>query len=52
MGKPVPELVALFRSIVAEGREIHPMASDFLEHFMDGAAPRGRCRCAGCARSR
>ncbi|WP_344872335.1 hypothetical protein [Nonomuraea antimicrobica] len=36
MGKPVPELVALFRSIVAEGREIHPMASDFLEHFMDG----------------
>lgn len=35
-GKPVPELAALFRSIVADGRQIHPMASDFLEHFMDG----------------
>jgi hypothetical protein len=35
-GKPVTELAALFRSIVADGREIHPMASDFLEHFMDG----------------
>lgn len=36
-GKPVPELVALFRSIVDGGREIHPIASDFLRHFMDGA---------------
>ncbi|WP_433514761.1 hypothetical protein ACQP2T_03565 [Nonomuraea sp. CA-143628] len=36
-GKPVPELAALFRSIVTEGRDFHPMASDFLEHFMDGA---------------
>ncbi|TDD82051.1 hypothetical protein [Actinomadura rubrisoli] len=36
-GKPAPELAALFRSIVAESREIHPLASDFLEHFMDGA---------------
>jgi hypothetical protein len=36
-GRPVPELAALFRSIVAEGRKVHPMASDFLEHFMDGA---------------
>ncbi|MGP3911463.1 hypothetical protein [Nonomuraea sp. 10N515B] len=36
-GRPVPELVELFRSIVEGGRRLHPMASDFLEHFMDGA---------------
>ncbi|TDD25518.1 hypothetical protein [Nonomuraea diastatica] len=36
-GRPVPELVALFRSIVDGGRDFHPIASDFLEHFMDGA---------------
>ena len=36
-GRPVPELAALFRSIVEDGRAVHPMASDFLEHFMDGA---------------
>ncbi|MFC4121668.1 hypothetical protein [Nonomuraea zeae] len=36
-GRPVPELVTLFRSIVDGGREFHPIASDFLEHFMDGA---------------
>ncbi|MGW0807908.1 hypothetical protein [Nonomuraea sp. NPDC002799] len=35
-GRPVPELVVLFRSIVDGGREFHPIASDFLEHFMDG----------------
>lgn len=35
-GKPAPELAALFRSIVADARGIHPIASDFLEHFMDG----------------
>ncbi|WP_344489263.1 hypothetical protein [Nonomuraea monospora] len=36
-GRPVPELVGLFRSIVDGGRDYHPIASDFLEHFMDGA---------------
>jgi hypothetical protein len=36
-GRPVPELAELFRSIVEEGRGVHPMASDFLNHFMDGA---------------
>jgi hypothetical protein len=36
-GKPTPELTALFRSIVAEARTVHPVASDFLNHFMDGA---------------
>ncbi|WP_131738773.1 hypothetical protein [Actinomadura roseirufa] len=36
-GRPVPELAALFRSIVDESREIHPIAADFLNHFMDGA---------------
>lgn len=36
-GRPVPELDALFRSIVADSQKIHPMASDFLAHFMDGA---------------
>ena len=36
-GRPVPELAALFRSIAAEARRFHPMASDFLEHFLDGA---------------
>jgi hypothetical protein len=36
-GRPAPELVALFRSIIDEGREVHPIAGDFLEHFMDGA---------------
>ncbi|RKS78919.1 hypothetical protein BZB76_0357 [Actinomadura pelletieri DSM 43383] len=35
-GKPAPELVTLFRSIIDEGRAVHPIASDFLEHFMDG----------------
>ncbi|MFD2354017.1 hypothetical protein ACFSTC_39175 [Nonomuraea ferruginea] len=35
--RPVPELVALFRSIIDGGRDVHPIASDFLEHFMDGA---------------
>ncbi|MEW9547355.1 hypothetical protein [Nonomuraea sp. NPDC050783] len=36
-GRPVPELVGLFRSIIDGGRDFHPIASDFLEHFMDGA---------------
>lgn len=36
-GRPVPELATLFRSIVTESRQIHPVASDFLDHFMDGA---------------
>jgi hypothetical protein len=36
-GKPVPELVALFRSTIDGGRQVHPIAADFLEHFMDGA---------------
>jgi hypothetical protein len=36
-GRPVPELVGLFRSIVDGGRRFHPIASDFLEHFMDGS---------------
>ncbi|MFI0482844.1 hypothetical protein [Actinomadura sp. 9N215] len=36
-GKPSRELAELFRSIAAEARGIHPMASDFLTHFMDGA---------------
>ncbi|MGI5272402.1 hypothetical protein ACQEUU_24825 [Nonomuraea sp. CA-218870] len=36
-GEPVPDLVALFRSIIDGGRDVHPIASDFLEHFMDGA---------------
>jgi hypothetical protein len=36
-GRPVPELARLFRSIVDQGRDVHPIASDFLEHFMDGA---------------
>jgi hypothetical protein len=35
-GKPVPELAVLFRSIVADSREIYPMAADFLNHFMSG----------------
>jgi hypothetical protein len=36
-GKPVPELATLFRSIVAESREIYPVASGLLDHFMAGA---------------
>ncbi|MFC4014773.1 hypothetical protein ACFOY2_46635 [Nonomuraea purpurea] len=36
-GKPTPELAALFRSIVTESRSVHPVAADFLNHFMDGA---------------
>jgi hypothetical protein len=36
-GKPVPELVTLFRSTIDGGRQVHPIAADFLEHFMDGA---------------
>ncbi|MFD0686056.1 hypothetical protein [Actinomadura fibrosa] len=36
-GEPTPELAALFRSIIEEARDIHPNASDLLEHFMDGA---------------
>ncbi|NJP92376.1 hypothetical protein HCN51_23385 [Nonomuraea sp. FMUSA5-5] len=36
-GRPVPELVDLFRSIIDGGRDFHPIASDFLQHFMDGA---------------
>jgi hypothetical protein len=40
-GRPVPELAALFQSIVTESRPVYPMAADFLNHFMDGAgAPR------------
>lgn len=35
-GRPVAELDALFRSIVDESRQIHPIAADFLAHFMDG----------------
>jgi hypothetical protein len=37
-GRPAPELAGLFRSIIDDGRRFHPMASDFLNHFMDGAA--------------
>ncbi|TDB89415.1 hypothetical protein E1264_08355 [Actinomadura sp. KC216] len=36
-GKPAPELAVLFRSIATESRDIYPMASDVLNHFMDGA---------------
>src|SRR3569833_15053 len=36
-GRPVPELVTLFRSTIEGGRQVHPIAADFLEHFMDGA---------------
>lgn len=36
-GRPVPELVTLFRSTIDGGRQVHPIAADFLEHFMDGA---------------
>jgi hypothetical protein len=36
-GRPAQELATLFRSIVADSREIHPIAADFLDHFMDGA---------------
>ena len=36
-GRPVPELATLFRSIVSDSREVHPIAADFLGHFMDGA---------------
>jgi hypothetical protein len=36
-GRPVPELATLFRSIVADSRDVHPVAADFLDHFMDGA---------------
>ncbi|GAA2637633.1 hypothetical protein SMC26_37685 [Actinomadura fulvescens] len=36
-GRPVPELAGLFRSIIVESRRVHPIAADFLEHFMDGA---------------
>ena len=36
-GRTVPEQDALFRSIAADAQKIHPMASDFLAHFMDGA---------------
>ncbi|NKZ09262.1 hypothetical protein [Actinomadura latina] len=36
-GRPPAELAALFRSIVAESRTVHPVAADFLDHFMDGA---------------
>jgi hypothetical protein len=35
-GKPVPELVVLFRSIVTQSRKTYPVAADFLNHFMDG----------------
>ncbi|TDD74795.1 hypothetical protein E1293_29140 [Actinomadura darangshiensis] len=38
---PVAKLVALFRSIAAGGRRMHPVAGDVLQHFMDGGgAPR------------
>ncbi|MFA1538239.1 hypothetical protein [Actinomadura monticuli] len=36
-GRPAAELAALFRSIVTESRTVHPVAADFLDHFMDGA---------------
>ncbi|GAA4622860.1 hypothetical protein GCM10023196_016740 [Actinoallomurus vinaceus] len=36
-GRSAPELAALFRSIIDDGRDVHPIASDFLQHFMDGA---------------
>lgn len=36
-GKPIPELAELFNSIVTDSREIYPIASDFLDHFMRGA---------------
>jgi hypothetical protein len=36
-GKPIPELAELFNSIVTESREIYPIASAFLDHFMRGA---------------
>lgn len=36
-GRPTPELSELFGSIATESREIYPMASDVLHHFLDGA---------------
>lgn len=40
-GKPAPELAALFRSIIGQSSGTFPIASDFLNHFMDGyGAPR------------
>lgn len=36
-GRPVPVLAGLFRSIVDQSRTVHPVAADFLDHFMDGA---------------
>ncbi|HEY8482035.1 MAG TPA: hypothetical protein VIL71_19585 [Spirillospora sp.] len=36
-GLPAEELDALFRSIIAQSRTVHPVAADFLDHFMDGA---------------
>ncbi|MGH3242399.1 MAG: hypothetical protein ACRDNL_18630 [Spirillospora sp.] len=40
-GRSAGELDVLFRSIVAQSRMVHPVASDFLDHFMDGTgAPR------------
>ncbi|WP_141576671.1 hypothetical protein [Actinomadura sp. WMMA1423] len=35
-GRPAGELDALFRSIVDQSRTVHPVAADFLDHFMDG----------------
>jgi hypothetical protein len=35
-GRPSPELVRLFRSIVHDSRDVYPVAADFLNHFMDG----------------
>jgi hypothetical protein len=36
-GKQPPELLALFRSIAVQAQSLHPLASDVLGHFMDGA---------------
>jgi hypothetical protein len=35
-GKPVPELLGLFQSIVTDSRKTYPIAADFLNHFMSG----------------
>ncbi|MEU5878712.1 hypothetical protein [Spirillospora sp. NPDC047279] len=50
-GKEAAELAALFRSIAAQSRRTaHPVASDVLDHFMDGAGD-SRAMPAGWLRS-
>jgi hypothetical protein len=35
-GRSVPQLAELFRSIIEGSKSVYPIASDFLDHFMDG----------------